>query len=128
MRLKYSFFPFAICLVLLIVADMADGQDLGHKLPGLVGLDAGRVPPPGLYLVDRLVSYRADEIAIGMAMSFRLGIFAYERSPMARAFHIHSRCRGVIVICFSPLPLPCPLRGYGSTSRIGPRRASIGSD
>ena len=62
MRPQYSFLPFAICLVLLVVAKIADGQDLGHKLPGLLGLDAGRIPPSGVYLVDRLVSYRADEI------------------------------------------------------------------
>jgi hypothetical protein len=37
-------------------------QDLGHKLPGLIGLDAGRIPEPGLYLVDRLVNYSADEL------------------------------------------------------------------
>ncbi len=37
-------------------------QDLGHKLPGLIGLDAGRIPEPGLYVVDRVVSYGADEL------------------------------------------------------------------
>ncbi len=38
----------------------AQAQDLGHKLVGTVGLDAGSQPPPGLYLADRLVYYRAD--------------------------------------------------------------------
>jgi hypothetical protein len=37
-------------------------QDLGHKLPGLIGLDAGTIPPPGLYVVDRAVAYNADEL------------------------------------------------------------------
>jgi len=36
MRLKYSFLLFVMCLVLLVVANIADGQDLGHKLPGLL--------------------------------------------------------------------------------------------
>ena len=39
----------------------AFAQDLGHKLPGLLGLDAGRIPEPGLYLVDRLVIYEAEK-------------------------------------------------------------------
>jgi hypothetical protein len=55
-------FLFATWLALLLVVDRVDAQDLGHRLPGLVGLDAGRVPPPGVYLVDRVVSYRANEI------------------------------------------------------------------
>src|SRR5262245_26130 len=62
MRPQYPSLPFATCLVLLVVANMYDGPDFVHKLPGLVGLDAGRVPASGLYLIDRLVSYRADEI------------------------------------------------------------------
>jgi hypothetical protein len=41
---------------------MADAQDLGHKLPGVIGLDAARIPEPGLYLVDRVVDYSADEL------------------------------------------------------------------
>src|SRR5262245_36531656 len=62
MRLRHSVFLFATCLAVLFDANTAGGQDLGHKLPGLVGLDAARVPPAGLYLVNRVVSYRADEI------------------------------------------------------------------
>jgi hypothetical protein len=60
-RLKCFGFLFALCLVLVVV-NTVDAQDLGHKLPGLLGLDAGRVPEPGLYLVDRVVSYQAGEI------------------------------------------------------------------
>ena len=37
-------------------------QDLGHKLPGLLGLEAGKIPEPGLYLVDRAAVYEADEL------------------------------------------------------------------
>ena len=52
----------AVCVVLMPGARNVDAQDLGHKLPGLIGLDAGRVPQPGLYAIDRVVWYRADEV------------------------------------------------------------------
>jgi len=45
-----------------VVTRSVDAQDLGHKLPGGLGLDAGRVPGPGLYVADRIVWYVADEI------------------------------------------------------------------
>lgn len=51
-----------VCVALLPAAGRVDAQDLGHKLPGLIGLEAGQVPPPGLYLIDRVVSYEADEL------------------------------------------------------------------
>jgi hypothetical protein len=53
---------FVISVELMPGGGRADAQDLGHKLPGLIGLDAGRVPPPGLYLIDRVVWYGADEV------------------------------------------------------------------
>jgi hypothetical protein len=46
----------------LLVSLTAHAQDLGHKLPGLIGLDAARIQEPGLYLVDRVVDYSADEL------------------------------------------------------------------
>ena len=55
-------FLLVVCVELLLAADGLDAQDLGHKLPGLIGLEAGKVPPPGLYLIDRVVSYEADEL------------------------------------------------------------------
>lgn len=61
MSFKRVVFLFAISLALL-VANSVDAQDLGHKLPGLVGLDASTIPLPGLYLVNRVASYSADEI------------------------------------------------------------------
>jgi hypothetical protein len=61
-RLRIFSSLLAICLTPLLAANPLNAQDLGHKLPGLIGLDAGRVPEPGLYLIDRAVSYRADEI------------------------------------------------------------------
>jgi len=47
---------------LIVGARSVEAQDLGHKLPGLIGLDAGRIPQPGLYAIDRVVWYRADEV------------------------------------------------------------------
>jgi hypothetical protein len=49
-------------LALLLAPASAFAQDLGHKLPGLLGLDAGRIPPPGLYLIDRFAIYEADQL------------------------------------------------------------------
>ena len=52
----------AICLVLLLHSAAAYAQNLGHKLPGLLGLDAGRIPEPGLYVIDRAGIYDADKL------------------------------------------------------------------
>jgi hypothetical protein len=47
----------------LLQASAIHAQDLGHKLPGGIGLDAGKAPPePGFYLVDRFVTYDADQV------------------------------------------------------------------
>jgi hypothetical protein len=62
MRFRKTAFLFAVCAHLLLAAKTTVAQDLGHKLPGLIGLDAGRIPEPGLYLVDRVVYYEADEL------------------------------------------------------------------
>jgi hypothetical protein len=59
---------FTVLLLLVVCVEMIPGaraagaQNLGHKLPGLIGLDAGRVPQPGLYAIDRVVWYVADEV------------------------------------------------------------------
>jgi hypothetical protein len=53
---------FGLGLALLFSTASAVAQDLGHKLPGLLGLDAGRIPEPGLYLVDRLAIYEAEKL------------------------------------------------------------------
>ena len=52
----------AVCANLLVGTGAIVAQDLGHKLPGLIGLDAGRIPQAGLYVVDRVVTYNADEL------------------------------------------------------------------
>jgi hypothetical protein len=41
---------------------MAQSQDLGHKILGGIGLDAGTEPDAGLYVGDRVLYYRADEL------------------------------------------------------------------
>jgi hypothetical protein len=51
-----------VMLICLLMAPSAHAQDLGHKLPGVIGLDAARIPEPGLYLVTRVVDYSADEL------------------------------------------------------------------
>jgi hypothetical protein len=47
---------------LALITASAFAQDLGHKLPGLLGLDAARIPEPGLYLVNRLAIYEAEKL------------------------------------------------------------------
>jgi len=51
-----------LALALLIDSGIGHAQNLGHKIPGFVGLDAARIPEPGLYLIDRAATYRADEL------------------------------------------------------------------
>jgi hypothetical protein len=62
MRFTTFIFLLAVSIGALLGARTVNAQDLGHKLPGLIGLDAGRVPEPGLYLIDRALSYGADEL------------------------------------------------------------------
>ncbi len=52
----------ALCVIALLWAAPAGAQDLGHKLVGTLGLGAGSQPEQGLYLLDRLAFYRADEL------------------------------------------------------------------
>ena len=52
----------AVGTALILNTTTVLAQDLGHKLPGVLGLDAGRVPDPGLYLVARLAIYDSDEL------------------------------------------------------------------
>lgn len=37
-------------------------QDLGHKMPGTAGLDAGSQPPEGLYVAERALFYHAEDL------------------------------------------------------------------
>lgn len=47
--------------ICVLAAATAQAQDLGHKFPGGVGVDAGRQGPPGVFIADRLAFYSADE-------------------------------------------------------------------
>ena len=48
---------------MVFAARRADAQDLGHKLPGLIGLDAGRILNPTAQAIDRVVcKYEADQV------------------------------------------------------------------
>lgn len=51
-----------LMLAMLCAAQPASGQDLGNKLLGAIGVNAGTQPEPGLYLIDRLVFYHAGEL------------------------------------------------------------------
>ena len=54
----------AIVIVLVLWASVAEAQvqDLGHKFPSGLGLDAGTQVDQGLYLGDRLLWFAADEV------------------------------------------------------------------
>jgi hypothetical protein len=48
--------------VALLAAGRCGAQNLGHKLLGTLGLEAGAQQPTGIYVVNRFVFYRADEL------------------------------------------------------------------
>jgi hypothetical protein len=52
------------CIAVLFHASIAAAQvaDLGHRLPGGVGLDAGTQPEQGLYVADRVVWFASDRV------------------------------------------------------------------
>jgi hypothetical protein len=72
MRFRQCAFLLAVYVALSGI-DTARGQDLGHKLPGLIGLDAGTIPEPGLYLLDRFVLYEASELRDTMGQIIPVG-------------------------------------------------------
>ena len=52
----------AVAAIVLLAAARAAAQDIGHKLLGTLGLQAGVQPPTGLYLANRFIYYDADEL------------------------------------------------------------------
>ena len=89
----------ALIAALLILADaraMAQ-QDLGHKTLGTVGLQAGRQPDAGIYVVDMIVRYEATklmnrngaELPVGLdldALAGGLGVVAVFELPKIETF------------------------------------------
>jgi len=56
---------FTVLLLLpatVLTAPHARAQDLGHKLLGGIGIDAGVQAEPGLYLSDRIIRYDANRL------------------------------------------------------------------
>lgn len=47
---------------ILLLPRRAEAQELGHKLLGAVGINAGTQSEPGLYLLERLVFYSAEKL------------------------------------------------------------------
>ena len=69
-----------IALLVLSSAVMADG-DLGHKILGAVGLDAGNQPGEGVYAGDRFIYFSADRLrdrhgGLAPVKGFDMGAFA----------------------------------------------------
>lgn len=52
----------ASALLLTTIASTARSQDLGHKVLGAAGIDAGAQPEPGLYISDRLIRFDAHTL------------------------------------------------------------------
>src|SRR5215471_16636797 len=76
----------AVCAVLLLPSVTVDAQNLGHKLPGLLGLEAGRIPEPGLYLVNLAANYQADELRDRNGNLIAIGPFNF--SAAANSFGV----------------------------------------
>lgn len=51
-----------VCATIMLSVCSAEAQDIGHKLPGSAGLDAGSQVEAGYYVVDRFVFYHASEL------------------------------------------------------------------
>jgi hypothetical protein len=69
--------------LLAISAPAAAQQDLGHKVLGSIGLEAGAQPGPGFYLSDRLAYYRANELFDRNGQEIPLGL---DLDALANAF------------------------------------------
>lgn len=90
------------CLAFFAACALAEGravaqQNLGHKVLGTLGLDAGSQPGPGLYVSDRALWYRADqlmdrhgrELAVGLdldALGNGFGVAGVLKLPLADTF------------------------------------------
>lgn len=55
--------PLPVLAALLVsTATEAAAPDLGHEVPGAVGLQAGSQPEPGIYVADRFLFFRSHDV------------------------------------------------------------------
>jgi hypothetical protein len=52
----------AVVALVLTTSIAARAQDLGHKVLGTIGLNAGARPPPGVHIANRFVYYAAGQL------------------------------------------------------------------
>jgi len=97
----------AVCAVLLLPSVTADAQNLGHKLPGLLGLEAGRIPEPGLYLVNLAANYQADELRDRNGNLIATGPFNF--SATANSFGVSYTTRLSSTTMFLTMTLSGPI-------------------
>lgn len=64
----------SLVLIALIWAAPAAAQNLGHKVMGAVGLLAGSQPDSGFYVLDRFLSYSANEVFGGAGNRLPVGL------------------------------------------------------
>lgn len=117
--------PLLLGLVLFGTGEALGQQNLGHKVLGGVGIDAGTQVEPGLYFAGRVLHFGADELrdrdgdpvplegldidAVGAAVGW--GLTLKPRAPPTLV-----------------LPSPCPSQGSPSASTIrGSRSTAPGS-
>ena len=48
--------------IVVLSSATADAQQLGYKLLGSAGIDAGVQPPPGVAIIDRVLNYKSTEL------------------------------------------------------------------
>ena len=87
---------FLLGVEMVFAARRADAQDLGHKLPGLIGLDAGRILNPDLHRSIAWSGTRPTRYAIGGATGFLSATWACWEFQTPRVFR-HCSARLEIV-------------------------------
>lgn len=108
-RVRFALRLAAMFLGLLVLAEApVRAQDIGHRVPGTLGLNAGKQAEPGLYLADQAALYVSDGLrdrsgnfvpvsgfrlrawanGFGVAGAFALGPIFYNPSVSAPAAHV----------------------------------------
>jgi len=62
MKTRSGLWANALVVMCVLAAHEAQSQQLGYKLLGTVGIDAGVQSPPGLAIVEQLVHYTSSQI------------------------------------------------------------------